>query len=72
VQLKQLRLRNCQEVIGIVDASKWGGEVSVISFASVDQVHRIITDTAAPTEMVRALHNLRFDSAVPGERVFQS
>ena len=57
VELKRHMMQNCDEVIGIVDASKWG-EVSVVSLITIDEVHRLITDTAAPMEMVHALHNL--------------
>lgn len=53
-QVKRAMLRRCQEVVVVADASKFG-EVSLTSFAALDQVDRIITDTAAPQELLEAL-----------------
>jgi DeoR family transcriptional regulator of aga operon/DeoR family fructose operon transcriptional repressor len=54
VDLKHYMVQRCREVIGIMDGSKWG-EVSVFSFAPLEQVHRIISDSAVPADMVGAL-----------------
>ena len=44
---KKAMVERCQEVIAVADASKFG-EMSLVSFATIDQVHRIITDNSAP------------------------
>ena len=44
---KKAMVERCQEVIAVADASKFG-ETSLVSFASIDKVARIITDTSAP------------------------
>ncbi len=54
VELKQRMVERSKEVIAIVDSSKWG-QVTFASLASVDSLDRVITDDAAPAEMVAAL-----------------
>lgn len=54
VKLKQAMVRVAKEVIAIVDHTKWG-RVAVASFASLDQVNRIITDNQAPRDLVAAV-----------------
>lgn len=54
VELKQRMVERSKEVIAVVDSSKWG-QVTFASLASVDQLDRVITDAAAPPEMVAAL-----------------
>ncbi len=54
VDLKHYIVERCREVIGIMDAGKWG-DVSVFTFAALEQIQRIISDSAAPAEMVSAL-----------------
>jgi len=54
VALKRRMTEISREVIAVVDASKWG-QVALASFAPLDQVDRVIADTAAPAEMVAAL-----------------
>ncbi len=44
----------CREVIAVLDATKWG-RVGLASFADVAQIHKIITDTHAPAELVAAV-----------------
>lgn len=53
VQLKRAMVKAAKEVIAIVDHTKWG-RVAFASFASVDQVDKIITDDKAPPELVKA------------------
>lgn len=60
VALKRRMARISREVIAIVDASKWG-QVAFASFASLDQVDRVITDTSAPADMVAALQERGID-----------
>jgi DeoR/GlpR family transcriptional regulator of sugar metabolism len=54
VELKQRMVERSKEVIAIVDSSKWG-QVTFASLASVDSLDRVITDGAAPEEMVADL-----------------
>jgi len=54
VEMKRALVIACREVIAVVDSSKWG-HLAVASFASVEQVDRAITDSAAPPATVAAL-----------------
>jgi DeoR/GlpR family transcriptional regulator of sugar metabolism len=54
VELKQRMVERSKEVIAIVDSSKWG-QVTFASLASIAQLDRVISDDAAPAEMVRDL-----------------
>jgi DeoR family transcriptional regulator of aga operon len=47
----------CRQVIAVLDATKWG-RVGLASFASPQQVHRVITDTHAPAQLVEAVRAL--------------
>ncbi len=49
--LKRLVIAMCRRVIAVLDATKWG-RVGLASFASLDQVQQVITDDAAPTDLV--------------------
>jgi DeoR/GlpR family transcriptional regulator of sugar metabolism len=60
VALKRRMAELCREVIGILDASKWG-EISVFSFALPNQIQRIISDIAAPAEMALSLRDQAID-----------
>jgi DeoR family transcriptional regulator of aga operon len=51
VELKQFIIERCQEVIAVVDSSKFG-QVALSTFAPLDKISRIVTDDGAPTEMV--------------------
>ena len=57
VDLKRLMVKHSKEVIGIVDASKWG-QVAFATFASLDEMDRFIVDETAPEEMVTTLQDL--------------
>lgn len=52
--LKMKMIERCQEVIAVADGSKFG-EVSLVSFAPIEKVQRIITDTGAPVHAVSEL-----------------
>jgi DeoR/GlpR family transcriptional regulator of sugar metabolism len=52
VQLKRAMVRLAKEVIAIVDHTKWG-KMAFASFASIDQVHTIITDDKAPPDLIQ-------------------
>jgi DeoR/GlpR family transcriptional regulator of sugar metabolism len=54
VELKQRMVDRSKEVIAIVDSSKWG-QVTFASLASVAQLDRVLSDAAAPAEMVANL-----------------
>lgn len=54
VELKRRMVERSKEVIAIVDSSKWG-KVAFATFATLDQVDHIATDTQAPQEMVAAI-----------------
>ncbi len=49
--LKRPVIAMCRQVIAVLDATKWG-RVGLASFASLDQVQQVITDDAAPTDLV--------------------
>lgn len=52
--VKMKMIERCQEVVAITSASKFG-EVSLVTFAPIDRVHRIITDDAAPADLLDQL-----------------
>lgn len=54
VQTKRAMVASCQQVIAIVDHTKWG-RIAFASFASVDELDMVISDTGAPSDMVSAL-----------------
>jgi DeoR/GlpR family transcriptional regulator of sugar metabolism len=54
VKTKQALVERCQRVVVMADARKWG-QVATATFASLDQVDTIITDTGAPPGMVEEL-----------------
>ena len=56
VELKQRMVERSKEVIAVVDSSKWG-QVTFASLASVAQLDRVISDNAAPAEMVNDLRD---------------
>jgi DeoR family transcriptional regulator, aga operon transcriptional repressor len=55
--LKRELVALCRQVIALLDATKWG-RAGVASFAGVADVDRIITDDAAPPEIVAAVSKL--------------
>lgn len=54
VATKQLVVRRADQVIGVVDHSKWG-RVSFATFAETAQISAIISDSQAPPAMVEQL-----------------
>lgn len=44
----------CQEVVAVLDGSKWG-QMAVVTFAALDKVQRIITDHSAPADLIEAV-----------------
>jgi DeoR/GlpR family transcriptional regulator of sugar metabolism len=56
VQTKRAMVASSQQVIAIVDHTKWG-RIAFASFASLADVDIVITDTDAPPAMVNALRD---------------
>lgn len=56
VATKKFAVQRADQVIGIIDHSKWG-RVSFATFAQVDQVTTIITDHKAPPLLVQQLQS---------------
>jgi DeoR/GlpR family transcriptional regulator of sugar metabolism len=54
VQTKIAMVERCQEVTAVLDASKFG-VVSLATFAPMESLRRIITDSDAPAETVAAI-----------------
>ena len=57
VELKQHMVRRSKQVIAVIDSSKWG-QVTFASLAAVDELDHVISDKAAPPEMVDSLREL--------------
>ena len=56
-EMKRRMVARSREVIAIVDSSKWN-QVAFATFASLKQVHQVITDTGAPADTVAAMREL--------------
>ena len=54
VQTKRAMVTACKTVIAVVDSSKWG-QVATASFADLDEIDLLITDAAAPPDLVAAV-----------------
>ena len=50
-EVKRPVVAMCRQAIAVLDATKWG-RAGLASFASLDQVHRVITDEYAPADLV--------------------
>jgi len=50
--VKRALLTRCRQVIAIIDASKWG-RVGLATFASIDELDKVITDHDAPPDLVQ-------------------
>lgn len=53
VTMKAVMAARCRRVVGLVDSRKWGN-VAAATFATLDQIDTIITDSEAPAELVLA------------------
>jgi DeoR/GlpR family transcriptional regulator of sugar metabolism len=53
VRIKQEMAEACEQVIGILDGTKWHRS-ALLSFVSADDVHSIVTDSSAPVDQVEA------------------
>jgi DeoR family transcriptional regulator of aga operon/DeoR family fructose operon transcriptional repressor len=54
VRFKRAMVAACKEVIAVVDASKWG-QVATASFAALEQIDHVFTDSSAPQKMIQEL-----------------
>jgi DeoR/GlpR family transcriptional regulator of sugar metabolism len=54
VAMKRAMVERCRRVVGVADARKWG-HVAAATFACLEQLNFLITDTEAPAEMVREI-----------------
>lgn len=50
-EMKRPLVAMCRQVIAVVDATKWG-RLGLASFASLEEVHTIVTDSHAPAGLV--------------------
>ncbi len=59
VRMKRIMVERCQRVIGLIDARKWG-KVATSTFAHLDRIDMIISDTAAPADLAERVrqHNI--------------
>jgi DeoR/GlpR family transcriptional regulator of sugar metabolism len=49
--VKRSLITRCRQIIAILDASKWG-RVGLATFASIEDIDRVITDADAPSDLV--------------------
>lgn len=54
VEMKRRMAESCRQVVATVDSRKWG-KVAAYTFARLEQVHTIITDKGAPSDLVRKI-----------------
>jgi DeoR/GlpR family transcriptional regulator of sugar metabolism len=53
-EVKRPLVAMCRQVIAVLDATKWG-QIGLASFASLEQIHAVITDVHAPPDLVEKL-----------------
>jgi DeoR/GlpR family transcriptional regulator of sugar metabolism len=56
VELKRRMVQRSKQLIAVIDSSKWG-QVAFASLAGVDELDHVISDEAAPSNMVDKLRN---------------
>jgi len=56
VQIKRTMVKKSKEVIAVFDYTKWN-KVAFTSFASIDEVNKIITDRKASQEAINVIRN---------------
>ena len=52
VWMKRAMVERCQQVVGLIDARKWG-KVAASTFAHLNQIDTVISDSAAPDSLVK-------------------
>ena len=60
VDLKRAIIPRCQEVIAVVDSSKFG-KLGLATFATIDQISHVVTDENAPADIVANLCEFGLD-----------
>lgn len=51
VTMKRELIKHCRQVVGVIDSRKWG-KVATATFAPLNQVDYVISNTGAPEELV--------------------
>jgi DeoR/GlpR family transcriptional regulator of sugar metabolism len=51
VTMKRELIKQCRQVVGVIDSRKWG-KIAAATFAPLDQVDCIISNTGAPEDLV--------------------
>ncbi len=62
-EFKRLLIQRCYQVVALLDATKWG-KVGLASFASLDDVDAIITDSGAPPELLRQVESMDIETII--------
>jgi DeoR/GlpR family transcriptional regulator of sugar metabolism len=57
VELKRAIVESANEVIAVIDSSKWG-QVTLATFCPLERLKLIITDTQAPAQLVKQVRKL--------------
>jgi DeoR/GlpR family transcriptional regulator of sugar metabolism len=60
VRIKRRMVQSCQRVVGVFDSLKWG-QVATATFAHLEQVDTIITDSDAPVDLVAQVRDAGVD-----------
>lgn len=60
IELKQAIVKQAEQVILLVDSSKWG-KTSLATFAELRQISTIVTDEEAPVAMIRMFRKKGID-----------
>lgn len=66
VELKRAIISRAREVIAVLDGSKFG-QLGLATFATLDEVTCIITDTTAPEEMVAGVRDSGVEVQIAGQ-----
>ncbi len=56
-EVKERLVSMCRQVIAVLDATKWG-QVGLVSFAPLQRVNTVISDTHAPADLVDQIRSL--------------
>ena len=54
VRIKRNMVARCRQVVGVLDAHKWG-RIATATFATLDQIDTLITDDDAPSDMIQSV-----------------
>lgn len=53
-RMKRAMIERCRRTVGVVDARKWG-KVAAITFAYLDQIDTVISDTGVPKDLLQQI-----------------